>query len=83
MIKHRHFVALLAALALVLAGCETTDQAARAAVSSLQEENTVVPLGKVDKTKSSEKSTVKVPSSSDKKDDGKIDEETGKTDDKT
>ncbi|MBO4319116.1 MAG: hypothetical protein J5857_01445 [Treponema sp.] len=84
MIKHRHFVALLAALALVLAGCESTDQAVRAAVSSLQEENTVVPLGKVDNSKSGEKSTVKVPSSSTKKDDGKIeDDQTGKTDDQT
>ncbi len=95
MIKHRHFVALLAAIALVLAGCESTDQALRSAVSSLQEENTVVPLGKVDSSKSSvsEKPSVVVPSSKNQKDDGTIedsgkesktdDETTGKTDDKT
>ena len=94
MIRHRHFVALLAALALVLAGCESTDQALRSAVSSLQEENTVVPLGKADYTKSSGSgnTTVNVPTSKNQKDDGTIEEsgkdsktneETGKTDDQT
>ena len=43
MIKKQHFVALLASLALVLSGCETTDPVPEA-FSSMMEENTVIEL---------------------------------------
>ncbi len=43
MIKKQHFVALLASIALVLSGCETTDPVAEA-FSSMMEENNVIEL---------------------------------------